>query len=171
MAGVNPDDERIRLALAAGDPASQDAGLSPQEQRAMLAHLRVSVSRPVSSFGRNRWMRPLLAGGTTIALALLLWIWSWPRHESPMAAANGPGRPQALEGVTAPPPSIAAVVAPTAPSEPGPAQTTHVQATPASVATSTGRLIQATVPAATAVRMIAKGGTKIVWVVNSNATF
>jgi hypothetical protein len=169
MVRSNDDDDRIRQTLAAGDPAADDADLTPEERRVMLASLHRSARQEVVPGGGLGWMRPLAVGGT-VALVLLLSWWSRSGHElQPAVVFPVTGAmPQAVERPSAVPEGAAPA---------SPALQRAVPFAPAGAARRRAGALPASQPSssteepAAPVRMIAKGGTKIVWVLSPNAQF
>jgi hypothetical protein len=154
-------DNSIREALLAGDPAAGDGALTPSEEDAIRARLAVlpGVERSVHVWP---W-RPVFAGG--LVAALLLVLWNRQDYQAPAPPADQPRPARAAERVPPQPagPQVPMALA-SAPQPPAPSRAGS------GTAALSGKPARSSSPAQ-AVRMITRGGTRIVWSVNPGARF
>jgi hypothetical protein len=163
MAGLDRDpDTLVCQALRAGDPAALDS-LAPQERDAICAGLLREAAARAPLPARAGWWRwrPAFAAGLTMLLLAVLWVRT---ARAPHSQANPmPVAPAVVDALPAPAQASSSSSLAASASNP-------VDVTPRS-ATKAARQAAVTSNAPAPIRMITRGGTRIVWSVNPGARF
>ena len=155
--------ERLRQVLRDGDPAAQEAGLTPDEVHAMRRAVLTSIPE---SRRRFAWL-PVLATGTAALIVLALIFARTPGHRPP---ASLPAAPQ-IAVIPTPVPAPPVLPAPAAPSQRStksvrPAHRRTVRPPQAPPARHDEPMTLASLPETSTVREIRFStpcGTRIIW--------
>jgi hypothetical protein len=93
------NEDRLRQILREGDPAAQDAGLTPDE----IHTLRRTVLNAIPESRRRFGGLPLLAAGTAVLILLALVLAFDPRHRQAMVPPPAPRMATVTNPAPAPP--------------------------------------------------------------------
>jgi hypothetical protein len=159
------NDERLRQILRHGDPASGDAGLTPDEVRA----LRRTVLTAIPERRRRLAWLPAAAAAAMALLLLALALRPWhgtpappPRVAALPTPAPAPTIAPTIAPVTAPTPAAIAATAAPSPEPPKrsrPARRRAVREPRIALAS----LPEAREPAVREIRFSTPGGTRVIW--------